>query len=205
VCERSATSLTGFTHSSRSRRFAWESVALVAASLAYPGIVYGAREIAPPWAFVIVALALVAVRLLTLRSPQSHIWRLPLTGAIGIIIVTAVVDPDIAAKAYPSIVSLMIAAVFGTSLLYPPSLIERFARLGEPDLPPDAGSYCRNVTVVWTLWLSANAVVSAILALRASDEAWALWTGLVAYIVMAALFAGELAVRRIVRSRAPTK
>ena len=33
----------------------------------------------------------------------------------------------------------MTAALFGITLWYPPSLIERIARLREPDLPPGAG------------------------------------------------------------------
>jgi uncharacterized membrane protein len=195
-------SLTAFTHCLRARRFPWESVVLVAASLAYPGIVYATRAVAPPAVFVIAVVILVAVRLATLRSPAARIWRVPLAGAIAIIVAMAALDPTTAAKAYPSVISLMAAAVFGTTLLYPPSLIERLARLREPDLPPEAGPYCRNVTIVWTVWLSANAVVAALLALRGSDEAWALWTGLVAYVLMGVLFVGEWAVRRFVRLRA---
>jgi len=50
-----------------------------------------------------------------------------------------------------------------------------------------------------------NAVIAAILAVRFSDAAWALWTGLVAYVVMGALVVGEMAVRRVVRTRAANK
>ena len=46
-----------------------------------------------------------------------------------------------------------------------------------------------------------NTIVAALLSLPGHDEAWALWTGLVAYFVMAALFAGEIVVRRFVRGR----
>ena len=71
----------------------------------------------------------------------------------------------------------------------------------EPDLPPTAQSYCRKVTIVWTVWLIANTIIAAVLSLPEHDEAWALWTGLVAYLLMGALFAGEIVVRRIVRRR----
>jgi uncharacterized membrane protein len=170
--------------------------------LAYPGIVYATRGIAPPSAFVIVALAVIGLRLATLRSPASRIWRAPLAGVILIIAAAAMVDTMTAAKAYPSVVSLMTAAAFGTTLFYPPSLIERIVRSREPDLPLEASSYCRKVTIVWTVWLSANAVVAAILAVRGSDEAWALWTGLLAYVMMGVLFIGEVAVRHFVRLQA---
>ena len=205
MCERSAMSLTAFTHCSRNRPFPWGTVALVAASLAYPGIVYAAREVVPPLAFVTIALLAVAIRLATLRSPASRIWRTPLLLTIALIVATAAVNPVIASKAYPSVISLMTAAAFGASLLYPPSLIERFARLQEPDLPPEAAPYCRKVTIIWTLWLYLNAVIAAVLAVQFSDAAWALWTGFIAYVLMGALFVGEMAVRRVVRARAANK
>jgi uncharacterized membrane protein len=103
----------------------------------------------------------------------------------------------LAVKGYPAAISLAAAIVFGATLFRPPSMIERFARLREPELPPAARSYCRKVTIVWTIWLSANTIISAVLAIPGNDAAWALWTGLVAYMIMGALFAGEIAVRRI--------
>ena len=113
----------------------------------------------------------------------------------------AALDAPLAVKAYPAAVSLAAATVFGATLLHPPSLIERFARCREPDLPPAAQSYCRKVTIVWTAWLITNTIIAAVLALPGHDEAWALWTGLVAYFFMAALFAGEIVVRRFARGR----
>lgn len=175
------------------------SVAVVAATLLYPGIVYFCRSVVPPLAFVAVALALIALRLATLRSPVGRVWRMPLMTAATIIAVLAALDTPLAVKAYPAAVSLAAASVFAATLLYPPSLIERLARLREPDLPPAGQSYCRKVTIVWTVWLSANTIIAAALALAAYDEAWAIWTGFIAYLVMGALFAGEMAVRRILR------
>lgn len=55
--------------------------------------------------------------------------------------------------------------------------------------------------MVWTVWLVSNAAVAGALALWGSDEAWALWTGLIAYIVMGLLFGGEVLVRRSMRRR----
>jgi len=177
-------------------------MAVVTASLLYPGIVYLCRWIVPPLAFVGVALALIGLRLATLRSPVGRVWRMPLVTAATVIAVLAALDTQLAVKAYPAAVSLAAASVFAATLLYPPSLIERLARLRERDLPPSGQSYCRKVTVVWTVWLSANTIIAAVLALAANDEAWAIWTGFIAYLVMGALFAGEMAVRRIMRGGA---
>ncbi len=188
-------------HFSWPRLFPLGAVALVAASLLYPGIAYVSRAIVPPLAFVAAALALIGLRLATLRSPMERVWRVPLLSAATIIAALAALDTPLAVKAYPAAVSLAAATVFGATLLHPPSLIERFARLHEPDLPPAAQSYCRKVTIVWTAWLITNTIIAAVLALPGHDEAWALWTGLVAYFFMAALFAGEIVVRRFARGR----
>lgn len=186
----------------RPRLFPLGAVALVAASLLYPGIVYLSRAVVPPLVFVAGALALIGLRVATLRSPAGRVWRVPLLSAAGIIAALAALDTPLAVKAYPAAVSLAAATVFAATLIYPPSLIERFARLREPDLPPAAQSYCRKVTIIWTVWLVLNTIIAAALSLPGYDEAWALWTGLVAYLVMGALFTGEIVVRRIVRGGA---
>ena len=51
--------------------------------------------------------------------------------------------------------------------------------------------------MVWTAWLSLNALVALVLAVFGSDAAWALWTGVIAYLIMGVLFAGEFALRRV--------
>lgn len=183
------------------RSFSPGTAVLVGASLLYPALVYAGRGAVPPLAFVAVALALIGLRLAGSTGP-ARVWRLPLAGAALVIGALALLDGGLAAKAYPVVLSLGTAAVFGLSLVRPPSLIERFARLREPDLPPAGQAYCRVVTMVWTAWLVLNAVIAAALALWGSDEAWALWTGVVAYLVMGALFGGEVLVRRVLRRRA---
>lgn len=185
----------------RSKPVALGTAALVAASLLYPGLVYAGRAAVPPLAFVALALALIGVRFAASSSPIARVWRLPLAGAAAVIAGLAALDGPLAAKAYPVVLSLGTAAVFGVSLFRPPSLVERFARLQEPDLPPQGQAYCRTVTIVWTVWLVANAAVAAALALWGSDALWALWTGIVAYVVMGSLFGGEVLVRRTVRRR----
>ena len=186
------------------RFFPFGATALAIATLLYPGIVYVTRTVVPPLAFVAVALALIGLRLATLRSPIDQVWRAPFVIAATLIALLAALDTPLAVKAYPVAVSFAAASVFGATLLHPPSLIERFARLREVDLPPAAHSYCRKVTIVWTVWLSANTIIAAILALPGNDAAWALWTGLVAYLIMGVLFACEIVVRHIIRGR-PTK
>jgi uncharacterized membrane protein len=187
---------------SKPRSFRVTTVALVALGLLYPGIVYLSRAVVPAYAFVSVALALIIVRLVTLRSAAERVWRMPLAAAAVTIVALALLDASLAVKAYPAAISLAASIVFGATLVHPPSMIERFASLREPELAPVVRSYCRRVTIVWTVWLVVNTIVSAVLAIPGYDAAWAIWTGLVAYLVMGALFAGEIAVRRVLLGRA---
>lgn len=148
---------------------------------------------------MVLALGLIGSRLAVSDKTQAHIWRLPLLGGAAALAVLLPLDPWLAARAYPVVLSLGFAMAFAVTLRHPPSLVERLARLREPDLPAEGQVYCRAVTWVWAAWLTANAAIAAGLAAFGSDEAWALWTGLLAYGVMGLLFAGEWVVRRRVR------
>jgi uncharacterized membrane protein len=171
---------------------------LLLASLGYPAAVYLGRSAVPPLTFVAAAVLLMTVRTITLDVTAAPAQRgLLIAAAVGLVMLAAL-DPAVAAKAYPVVVSAAVAAPFGMSLLHPPSLVERFARMREPELAPEAVNYCWLVTAVWTAWLAVNALVALLLAIFGSDLAWALWTGVIAYLIMGALFAGELVVRRMV-------
>jgi uncharacterized membrane protein len=98
-------------------------------------------------------------------------------------------------KLYPVLVNCAFLAAFGYSLAAPPSMIERLARLSEPDLPPEAIAYTRRVTQVWCGFFILNGSVALGTALWASEAVWSLYTGVVAYLLMGLLFAGEYLVR----------
>ncbi len=86
--------------------------------------------------------------------------------------------------------------LFGTTLLRPPTMVERFARLRKPELSPAGVRYTRRVTEAWCLFFVFNCAVAAYTALFASREVWALYNGFIVYILMGTLFVGERAVRR---------
>lgn len=168
---------------------------LVLASIAYPGFVYIGREQVAPAAYVGLALGLIALRLLVTTPAAAAAWRWPLTGVAALLMLAAWLDGILAVKLYPVLLSLAAAAVFGISLMRPVSLVEGFAALRHPDLSPEGRKYCRRVTAIWAMWLTANAAIAACFALYASEAAWAVWTGLLSYLVMGLLFAGEYLVR----------
>lgn len=179
---------------------AYSSLA-IALGVVYPALVYALQSTLSQASFVAIAVATIALRVATLDKTSAPLWRGPLLMAIPALLIVLLFAPGMAAKAYPVAISLAAAAVFGGTLIAPPSLIERFARMQEPDLPEEGQAYCRKVTLVWTIWLVANALIAALLAWTGQDAAWALWTGLLSYLVMALLFLGEIAVRHHIRKK----
>ncbi len=138
---------------------------------AYPLLVYaGLQVLEPRW----IAIGLGAV--IGLRAVTR--WRRPSAD-------------ELRELAMPA---LLIA--FGRTLLGAgPPLVETFARLQFDDLPPEEVAYCRSVTLLWCGFFVANGSVALWLALSGDTAAWALYNGLVAYLLMGLLFAAEFTVR----------
>jgi uncharacterized membrane protein len=168
----------------------------------YPVVVYALHDQVPILLFAAGACCLLLARAVFVRDELGRALRLPLLLAAATIGSLSAVDAAIATKAYPAILSLVIASVFGSSLRHPPSLIERLARFREPDLTFAGQAYCRKVTWVWTIWLLINAAIAAALALWASLALWTLWTGLISYLFFGGLFLGEMSLRRWFQRRA---
>jgi uncharacterized membrane protein len=175
-------------------------VLAIAGGLAYPPLVYFGLSRLPPGSIVLFGVGLIGLRLLgTWRAERRAAGALILAGAgLAALLWLA---PSLAARAYPIAISLATAAIFGSSLIEPPTVIERIARIYEPDLPPQGVAYARQVTIVWTIFLVANATVSGAFAIWGSLETWTLWNGLISYLLMGLLFVGEMGVRRVVRRR----
>lgn len=169
--------------------------------IVYPALVYALQSTLSQGSFVAIAVATIALRVATLDEASAPTWRGPLLMAVPVLLIVLLVAPDKAAKAYPVAISLAAAAAFGWSLIAPPSLIEQIARLQEPGLSEEGQAYCRKVTLVWTVWLAFNALIAGVLGWTGQDSAWAIWTGIASYGVMALLFFGEIAIRRRVRKK----
>jgi uncharacterized membrane protein len=102
---------------------------------------------------------------------------------------------------YPVLVNAILLAVFAASLWRPPTVIERIARLREPDLPPAAIVYTRRVTIVWSVFFALNGAAALYTTVATSFEIWTLYNGFICYLLIGALFLGELATRSAFRAR----
>jgi uncharacterized membrane protein len=97
---------------------------------------------------------------------------------------------------YPASISASMLILFGLTLVQPPSMVERFARLEQPEVSPARVRYTRYVTEIWCVFFVANGAIAGYTAAFASREIWALYNGLIAYLLMGTLFAGERLFRR---------
>ena len=99
-------------------------------------------------------------------------------------------------KLYPVMVNGLLFAIFAASLWFPPTVVERIARLHDPELPQEAVRYTRRVTQVWCLFFAGNGLIALWTALWQSARIWFWYNGVIAYLLIGSLFAGEWLIRR---------
>ncbi|MFL6656472.1 MAG: hypothetical protein ACJ8GW_00225 [Massilia sp.] len=159
----------------------------------YPlAIWFGQGKVEPRWLAMLLLLA-VAARLPALKVSALARWSV----AAALVLVAGAVWANalLPLKLYPVLVSAVFLAAFAYSLVSPPSMVERFARLSEPDLPPSGVAYTRRVTQVWCGFFIVNGSIALATALWATPALWSLYNGVISYVLMGLLFAGEYLVR----------
>lgn len=102
---------------------------------------------------------------------------------------------------YPVVVNSVMLAVFGGSLWSRMPIIERLARLREPALPERAVRYTRRVTQIWCAFFIINGGIALFTALYGDLSLWTAWNGMISYLLMGTLMAGEWLVRQRVIKR----
>jgi uncharacterized membrane protein len=171
---------------------AWNVLA-GALTLVYPlAIWFGHGAIEPRWLAGLLLLA-VATRLPALRLSAAARWSA--AAALGLAALAIGANAVLPLKLYPVLVNGAFLAAFGWSLVRGPSMVERFARLREPDLPPAAVGYTRRVTQAWCVFFAANGAVALLTAVFAPEAVWSLYTGVVSYVLMGLMFGGEYLLR----------
>ena len=96
---------------------------------------------------------------------------------------------------YPAVMSLAVAGMFSFTLVYPPSIIERFARLTNPHLSELGIRYTRKITVIWVAFCLVNALISLGTVLVNDRKLWMLYNGCISYILMGLLMGAEYIAR----------
>ena len=179
------------TISSRRDLPTWLAVVL---SLSYPAVVYLAHRSWSPRVLALVLVFLVAVWWLRPRVVPVR-WGL-IWGALLLAVLAIGLEDTLPLKLYPVLVNAVLLVVFAASLRFPPPVVERIARLRDPDLPPEAVKYTRKVTQVWCVFFTGNGLLALWTVLWGSEQVWFWYNGVIAYLLIGGLFAGEWCVRR---------
>lgn len=182
------------------------SVAVVIALASYPLLVYAAIGRFGPGGVAAMLAAVCLVRLVVLRwrggpSFGGPYLELVCVGGVVLAAVSFWLDSTGAVLYYPVLVNAALLVVFAASLVSPPSVIERIARLREPALSPAAVVYTRRVTIAWAVFFVLNGSAAFVTARFTSLQTWALYNGLIAYVLMATLFGIEFAIRSRLKAR----
>jgi len=169
------------------------TIAFAVVSLAYPLIVYfGLQHFEPRW----VAAFLVTMVLVRLFSYPTRSSFGIAAAAISLGLLAWVGNVWLPLKLYPVGVNVFFLITFGLSLIYPPSAVERLARIKEPNLNAEGVIYTRRVTQVWVCFFVINGSFALGTAFWASDAVWTVYNGLIAYCLMGLLAGVELLLRR---------
>ncbi|SEF59994.1 COG4648 family protein [Marinobacterium lutimaris] len=174
-------------------------VLLVLLSVLYPALVYFLIDRVQPGWFLSLMFGLLLWRAIASRQPAER-WTL-VAATLLLAVLSLILPAEQSMKLYPVLMSLAMLLLFGSSLIKGPTLVERIARLKEPDLPPEGVRYTRQVTRVWTVFFAANATIAMATVLSNDDQLWALYNGLISYLLVGMLMLGELLVRRWVREK----
>ena len=171
--------------------------------LLYPAIIYLLIDRSPLVLLVALLALLGAARLATLRRLDRRTRIIGVATLLTFCGVAWVASSPAVVKLYPVLISAAGLGYGVWTLLRPPSAIERLVTVASPDehLDDRKRAYMRHVTQVWIGFFCLNGAAAAYTALGASTAAWAVYNGLVSYVLMGVLFAGEYAVRTVFRRR----
>ncbi|MGL4766491.1 MAG: hypothetical protein ACRCV6_00155 [Formosimonas sp.] len=169
-------------------------------TLAYPFIIYWGQQHISPLTLSFFVFGMIAVRAyaIGLATTTGRYW---FAGGALLVLLTFVLDKYEPLYWYPALVNLGLLVVFTHSLYTPPPIIERMARLYDPNLPSYAIDYTRKVTVVWCIFFILNGSLAAATAVYADEELWTLYNGIVAYGLISALFIAEWLYRQHYRKQ----
>lgn len=170
---------------------------LAVAGLLYPFAVYYGMEHLSPRLFAALLGGLWLARAISQRGQPGSRWMAG--AALAFCALLGLAGEPALLRWYPVLISGLLLALFGLSLKFGPPLVERLARLREPELPEHAVRYTRKVTQVWALFFLLNGLVVIALTLWAPLAWWTLYTGLISYALMGLLFAAEWLIRQQVR------
>ncbi len=167
-------------------------------ALAYPVLIWFGLTRFEPRGLALIVLAFAALRFGIAQRGATQPFgaairslAVPALMVGGIVGAVVIWNDEIGLLLMPVAISLAFLFTFGLSLISGLPMVERFARLQVASLSAEEVAYCRRVTWVWCGFFIMNAGIAATLAGARALDAWALYTGLISYLLMGTLFAAE--------------
>jgi uncharacterized membrane protein len=128
-----------------------------------------------------------------------HTYQIRLLAPFSAMVVIYMIGTFINSPIYmlylPSLVSIVMLTSFISGLIFPPNIIELFARKLVTDLSGHEIIYCRHVTQIWACFLGVNGILAYYTACCTSLGIWSLYNGFIAYTMIGLLFVVELSYR----------
>lgn len=100
----------------------------------------------------------------------------------------------IVAKYYPVIVNFVLFCIFFGSTFSEETVIQKMAKLMEPNIKPKALEYTRKLTYIWSIFMLANFFIS-LATVFMSEKVWAIYNGFLSYMLVGGFFIIEYMVR----------
>ncbi|WP_368544168.1 hypothetical protein [Enterobacter soli] len=167
--------------------------------LAWPFLIgYGLAHNSLHWLLPLMALVLLLRLRQTRRhaGPMRYVVQSVAVAGVALCAASYVLNAHRWLLLYPVVVNLVMLTVFAGSLWTAMPLVERLARLREPELSPAGVAYTRRVTKVWCVFFIGNGAIALFTVLHGDVRLWTLWNGMVSYILMGTLMAAEWLVRQ---------
>mgnify|MGYP000030846623 CR=1 FL=1 len=163
--------------------------------LLYPVAVYFGLQVFEVKTLGILLLGVVVVRMFLSKASVTKQLLVISGGGIllaGIIVFT---NDALYLKLYPVLMNALMFSVFFTSLLRPPSAVERLARIQEPELDAHGVAYTRKVTMLWCVFFLMNGAIALWTVFVGTMAQWTLYNGFISYVLIGVLMAVEFTVR----------
>lgn len=175
----------------------WWAPVIALLLLAYPLLVYWGMQWLEPRVIGLLLVAVYTARSLVLATTaRSRLLALAaLLLAAGFFWFA---NSEAGLKLVPVVINLALAVAFGWTLAHPPTLPARMAERQHGSLTPAMRRYTDRITALWVGFFCLNALLALITALWMSRESWALYNGLIAYLLIGLVFLAEYSYRRLV-------
>ncbi|MGR4067253.1 hypothetical protein [Billgrantia sp. C5P2] len=164
----------------------------IGTALAWPVLVFVLHDRLGSW-----PLLAIGALLLAWRMPQAR--YLATLAAALLLALGGLGHAELGMRAYPVAVSVVMLITFLSSLWQGMPIVERLARLREPDLSPAGIRYTRRATWAWCGFFVFNGTIASWTALYADLATWTLYNGAISYILIAMMFTGEWLLRHRLR------